>query len=1509
MEESELEEGEACSYNNNGCIDPDTDLSYIDEKLRNVLGHFQKDFEGGVSAENLGAKFGGYGSFLPTYQRSPVLSHPKTPTKPQNCTTPRSPNNIPVECGNAASSIVHKKVRPGNASSSVSSRSTLKALSSTGSANQKKSIKSKKSNHAETSNSRQESANKKPVIFSKQNSLKLRIKVGSDSLPGEKNAAIYSGLGLDVSPSSSFDNSLSESEGMYREPRDSPFESPTSILMVMTSLPVEDHLLSPLSDELIRFVESEKVHTDDKYTPPSRLFTESSHAMVNGSEPKYGEEKPLAEKKLKAVERKSFSAESNGRNKKNFLDGSDAAGKKIETDTSYPIAVDTTKSNIKLFDAVEENSNGIVRSKVVDDGERGLWVPTQHKDLGLDENPRTNSAGSVQEDNKTSSLDVASDYSRKEGKHKGRRISGSAKTDSGASRAKSGHKADLEDSLRKQKAGQRDNTNEQDVAKSLKEQEPQLSSGGKTKLKENRSSSVLDTKKNDQGDCHTPRKEVIASKPQKDARKAEDTYKDFFGDMEESEEEDNGCSLEVKGSQKSVKVVTLVDDVYEKTNFPPTESLPKEVQNAALPILSKPGSDASLANLNPLFIQEHWVACDKCGKWRLLPFGILPKDLPEKWLCTMLNWLPEMNNCNVPEDETTKALQAMYQVPPHNSQAAMQSNPMGISSQFNQGDDFTKRRKKGLKEIPHGMGKEGSRTAETNKKTAQASARNGNINHSEFVNQSDLGRLSDLNEEKQKHKQKEKAKVAEQHSDGGDSRSLKIKSKRDADRESFILAKKMKTESFLFSDHDQGCEYGSMRHGRPSSSGGVPAVSTDNDRRRYFDHSKESETDKKHKPQVSSKRPKEEGSSDMGNSDGTEAKRKRKLKNNDDSQVYKGELREIKNQEQKKARISKYEEKESSLTKGNAKLEKKSKSQLKRELGHVQNSVAATSSSSKISDSHKAKNSIHEGKGSPVESVSSSPMRISDPEKSRSIRRKKEDPHDVNILSAVSLRRFSDGEEDGGSVRSQSLMKDKHGSHESPMVDLWDKEPSLKAKERGEPSLDAKRYDFENDGQNDLPRKLDHSHEEVRQTNDQRHSNGSLPRKSGKGSSSRSKDKNQSIMSDSQGGPRHIEKKKYEGKFLKVGTEGQADVGAHGSPNGRVDSVRPNIPKHYDVAERTSSEKSNKADIVSEREASQSRPPSRSVQDETAVRHPSLLSALKKVDKCGTSAGTSSQADDVPKATAQIRRKNNSATSLQNEHSPSPLRKELTSSQAAHNALKEAKDLKHTADRLKNTVSNLEHIELYFQACLKFLHGAFLLEMSSNESARQGETMVQSMKIYSSTANLCGFCAHEYEKSRDMGAAALAYKCMEVAYMRVVNSSYTSANRYRNELQTSLQMVPPGESPSSSASDVDNVNHPATADKVGTSKGVNSPLVAGNHIITAQNRSNLLRLLQFAQDVSLAMDASRKSRVALTASIGNLGEVQQGEGILSIKRALDYNFQDIEGLLRLVRLAMEANNR
>lgn len=84
--------------------------------------------------------------------------------------------------------------------------------------------------------SRYESANKKAVSLSDQKTLKVRIKVGSDNLSTRKNA-IYSGLGLDGTPSSSLDDSPSDSEGISHEPQDAPFESPTSILQV-NHLPV-----------------------------------------------------------------------------------------------------------------------------------------------------------------------------------------------------------------------------------------------------------------------------------------------------------------------------------------------------------------------------------------------------------------------------------------------------------------------------------------------------------------------------------------------------------------------------------------------------------------------------------------------------------------------------------------------------------------------------------------------------------------------------------------------------------------------------------------------------------------------------------------------------------------------------------------------------------------------------------------------------------------------------------------------------------------------------------------------------------------------------------------------------------------------------------------------------------------------------------------------------------------------------------------------------------------------
>nr|GMD22604.1 uncharacterized protein LOC109182758 [Ipomoea batatas] len=132
----------------------------------------------------------------------------------------------------------------------------------------------------------------------------------------------------------------------------------------------------------------------------------------------------------------------------------------------------------------------------------------------------------------------------------------------------------------------------------------------------------------------------------------------------------------------------------------------------------------------------------------------------------------------------------------------------------------------------------------------------------------------------------------------------------------------------------------------------------------------------------------------------------------------------------------------------------------------------------------------------------------------------------------------------------------------------------------------------------------------------------------------------------------------------------------------------------------------------------------------------------------------------------------------------------------------------------------------------------------------------------------------------------------------MAGSSTRRSKRLRRNSSNSVE----GESPPSSASDVDNLNNSLAVDKVASAKGVGSPQVTVPPVITARNRSNFMRLLNFAQEVSFAMDASRKSRAAFAAANPTLCK----EGMLSVRNALDFNFHDVDGFLRHVRIAMEA---
>lgn len=247
-----------------------------------------------------------------------------------------------------------------------------------------------------------------------------------------------------------------------------------------------------------------------------------------------------------------------------------------------------------------------------------------------------------------------------------------------------------------------------------------------------------------------------------------------------------------------------------------------------------------------------------------------------------------------------------------------------------------------------------------------------------------------------------------------------------------------------------------------------------------------------------------------------------------------------------------------------------------------------------------------------------------------------------------------------------------------------------------------------------------------------------------------------------------------------------------------------------------------------------------------------------------------------------------------------------SSSQNVTIALKQAKELRDYADCLKGSGFDFESNEAYFQSALKFFHGASLLETCNVESGRNGD-MTQ-IQAYSTTAKLFEFCGQEYERRQEMPAASLAYKCMEVAYMRVVYCKQSSTSRDLTELQATSHKTSQGESPSSSASDVDDLNNQMTADKSLTSKGKGCHVTV-NHIVVARNRPSFIRLLDFTQDVDFAMEASRKSLNAFAVASATLEEAQNRESITIIKRVIDFSFQDVEGFLRLVQLAMEAINR
>ncbi|XP_072980079.1 cysteine-tryptophan domain-containing zinc finger protein 7-like isoform X1 [Typha angustifolia] len=1716
MEENELEEGEAFSdQEDDSCIDPDIALSYIDEKLQDVLGHFQKDFEGGVSAENLGSKFGGYGSFLPTYQRSPLtLSQPRSPVKVPNPTL-KSPYTPPVEgaCHNpsivTASSISRNNTSSDNSVKKETGVSTL---------SDRESIPLRDSLNRFNS--------------SEQKMLKVRIKVGNDNILARDNAAIYSGLGLDISPSSSLEDSSDGSGGLSPESGNMPDESPGTILQIMTCSSVPGgYFLSPLQGTMLQVTEKhmpffEKCKTNIRYknipepceefsdlTPPRGAVKGS---MPNKLKPKGKKWKSTDLKNLNCIDDISLIMNSD-------IDIETTAGQEIVSDAlNIPILSCSGMSEGKVGQLVEESSkvanrmldrskemkNDLTKGKVstpglVIDKSKECMRSDVIDNSGIEDahlNGKLNFRAFKGENAfQEQSMDFCRDsphYLQREKTGKAEKNNCMDKTDSNGFKVSKVKTVGIQDhvksnSSRKHNSGEQEEVVQEkdqlfeDKGKQLKQgsqidaaplvessmvnlgvqssgtvKEKKKSSHARVKQSEKKSKDKSEKKSKDKahkvsgsysskesfGDFKGDRVEGVSSlldsrnkdiiksvKPEHEKEPAPlyETSKERFAPLNETSKERfaplNETSKERPGTRKIDKLSTTEAMVNEPRYIPMTCSAVTTEATATLPA--------------PVVIEEHWVCCDICQKWRLLPYGTNPDHLPKKWQCSLLNWLPGMNSCSISEEETTKALNALYMAPaPEVGMVSDGLHDRRLEHNF-QCTTISGKRKSGPKDatvLPNHLNP--IQVPNSLKKSQQDSMKSRNsddVNQHVFatnsLNKAALGnerKSMDFTVEKQKSRRKDKHKNPGEDLIGKSNKHSKSKSKRVAEPVDCITSKKTKKEDALNPSqilHSDFLAAGKEGHlGNVLSTKSMPKTS-----QKFRDVS--SSKDRcvpKGNLSASSKRIKDEGqvffsgenkdlfsSSDVERFDKLDfSSKKRRVKEWQESQLdhdarfgsqqvldrqvfVKETLSESKSIKEEESRAFKSDGKVSKLDgkvdKGRVLTLPSSKGNVidgvdehdsvfvgkERLLGQCQGNPSSasalgdTSSSSKVSGSRKNKSNFQESRGSPVDSVSSLPLQISKSEKvyNKNNSVGKDEAVIVGLSALGSTNRGLNGEANEGRNHREKRRKETACIAQQRSLetyregelgtlgslrgarDIPDEEANQisggKATEdthlrKGShddlSATEAEETVMINGGRN----LLDQQCRYVRETPDKSHAqdldkNYNHPidvlshRKSGKSSSSRSKEKNRSYRSDSNQGSVKDDDllakgdltPKYSGFSRR---EDHVNYGMQKSDEAHGSSMHPNQHKDFDLrapvvdaeygksniqenkkmvpglkVEKSShflSDQDNRSDLVPGAEKSQ-----HAVVKETQNQVAQIVFPPDKRDRLDMPSNAvnfdvSTEAKQLKKPDIPNGVQYNSLkqATLNVLDTSSPVRKDGHS--AAYTVLKEARDLKHTANRLKTEGRELESTGLYFEAALKFLHVASLWEPLGFDSSKQGDA-TQSMQMYSETAKLCEFCAHEYERCKEMAAAALAYKCVEVAYLKAAYYRYPGASKDRHELQTALQMVPPGESPSSSASDVDNLNNQGTLGKIASVRGVSSPQVAVNHVVSSRNHPHMMRLLTYTNDINCAFEATRKSQIAIAAAGVSLGK--DGVGVIaSVREVLDFNFHNIKGLLRLVRLSV-----
>lgn len=437
----------------------------------------------------------------------------------------------------------------------------------------------------------------------------------------------------------------------------------------MTSFPIhEGLLLSPLHDGFINLMDKPKLPKEGRCIPFPKGGMESS-SFINGSDSMKSDGKFLVEKNMKSVEKIDHSIESksgrdkdararNSSRKETDLDAS-ACDELVSNTLKLPILSNpySTTSDSKRG---KESRKGVIKENISSDrGEDKQIEQTFTQEDGWVDKRKTSAVGKIQVEGKDSfTVNEVGASSNREGQQKGEKIHEIVKPNSNVSKAKKNLSTTEGMDTSRQKSNKKTTSYEQESTRLPLEKEYQVP-GEKKKSKGSHStlaagipkeslkvcSSMAKTNKSAAESCMNTG-EAENGKSYKDRGRTRETYTEFFGDMEEEhtpvdmleapaykpkESDVLGKSRSaINGVAKERPSAEKIDKLSMSATVPLRATSPR-LENGHLPDLAHPTQAPPGKDL--------WVCCDKCQKWRLLPLGTSDEGLPEKWVCSMLDWL------------------------------------------------------------------------------------------------------------------------------------------------------------------------------------------------------------------------------------------------------------------------------------------------------------------------------------------------------------------------------------------------------------------------------------------------------------------------------------------------------------------------------------------------------------------------------------------------------------------------------------------------------------------------------------------------------------------------------------------------------------------------------------------------------------------------------------------------------------------------------------------------------